>query len=172
MVVGKTYSLDANEQKIISLVSEMRQSNKEKTGWDGSGRVAQNGGVDLNVLGFGAEYIFCREKNLFPDFEIKNTSKRQKTDDYDAKWMDMTVDVKTARKQYPLMVPEYNKCDVDLFAFFVCIKYPNYEFKGYATNEMIFQENNLKQTRVMAYCLEQNELLNEYEIKKQTINYI
>ena len=172
MEIGKIYSLDVNEQKIISLVSEMRQLNKEKTGWNGSGRVAEKGGVDLNILGFGAEYIYCREKNLFPDFEIKNTSKKQKTDDYDATWMGMTVDVKTARKQYPLMVPEYNKCDVDIFAFFVCEKYPNYEFKGYATNEMMFQKSNLRQTRVMAYCLEQKELLNENEIKKQTINYI
>ena len=62
------------------------------------------------------------------------------------------------------MVPEYNKCDVDIFAFFICEKYPNYQFKGYATNEMIFQEKNLKQTRVMAYCLEQKQLLSEDEL--------
>lgn len=164
MEINKIYKLDKYEQQIISLIAQMRQSNKEKTGWDGSGRVAQIGGVNLNVLGFGAEYIFCREKNCFPDFEIKNTSKRQKTDDYDANWSGFTVDVKTSKKQNPLMVPEYNKCDVDIFAFFICEKYPNYQFKGYATNEMIFQEKNLKQTRVMAYCLEQKQLLSEDEL--------
>tara|TARA_R110002126_G_scaffold169154_4_gene317701 strand:+ start:3987 stop:4502 length:516 start_codon:yes stop_codon:yes gene_type:complete len=162
--INEIYTLDIHEQKIVELVAEMRQSNKEKTGWDGSGRVAEFGGVNLNVFGFGAEYIFCREKNTFPDFEIKNTSKRQKTDDYDCNWLSMSVDVKTSQKQFPLMVPKFNKCDVDLFAFFVCEKYPNYQFKGYATNEMLFQDSNLRQTRVMAYCLDQNKLVNEDEL--------
>jgi len=102
---NEIYTLDIHEQKIVELVAEMRQSNKEKTGWDGAGRVAEFGGVNLNVFGFGAEYIFCREKNTFPDFEIKNTSKRQKTDDYDCNWLSMSVDVKTSQKQFPLMVP-------------------------------------------------------------------
>ena len=72
--INEIYTLDIHEQKIVELVAEMRQSNKEKTGWDGAGRVAEFGGVNLNVFGFGAEYIFCREKNTFPDFEIKNTN--------------------------------------------------------------------------------------------------
>ena len=32
---------------------------------------------------------------------------------------------------------------------------------GFATNEMIFREENLRQTRVMAYVLEHQELLDK-----------
>ena len=43
--INETYTLDIHEQKIVELVAEMRQSNKEKTGWDGSGRVAKSENV-------------------------------------------------------------------------------------------------------------------------------
>ena len=32
--INEIYTLDIHEQKIVELVAEMRQSNKEKTGWD------------------------------------------------------------------------------------------------------------------------------------------
>ena len=55
--INEIYTLDIHEQKIVELVAEMRQSNKEKTGWDGSGRVAEFGGVDLNVFIYSVLFL-------------------------------------------------------------------------------------------------------------------
>ena len=79
MKIGNVYILDKTEQEIVELVASQRQNNKVKTGWDGKGTVNEKSGVDLNIVGFGAEFIFCRELNLYPDFKIHNTSKSNGT---------------------------------------------------------------------------------------------
>ena len=145
---------------MVELVAFLRQENKEKTGWNGKGTVSTQDRYELNRNGFGAEFLFCRENNLHPDFLISNTSKIKGTDNYDAILNEKTIDVKSSNKNHPLMIPQYLKSNVDYFAYFLC-KYPEYKFMGFATNEMIFKEENLRQTRVMAYVLEQKELLDK-----------
>tara|TARA_Y100000114_G_scaffold42249_1_gene37608 strand:+ start:65 stop:565 length:501 start_codon:yes stop_codon:yes gene_type:complete len=159
MKKGKIYTLDKTEQLIVELVASKRQKNKEVTGWNGYRTVADKNDVELNKSGFGAEFIFCREMNLCPDFKIHNTSKTLGTDHYDAIYKNKTIDVKVNRNHTnPLMIPQYAKSNCDLFALFSC-KYPKYRFEGFATNKMIFQESNLRMTRVMAYVLEKSKLL-------------
>jgi len=160
MIKNKIYKLRTEEQKIVELVAFLRQENKEKTGWNGKGTVSSNDPYEQNRNGFGAEFLFCRENNLCPDFIIGNTSKFKGTDNYDAILNGKTIDVKSSNKNHPLMIPDYLKSNVDYFAYFLC-KYPQYKFMGYATNEMIFREENLRQTRVMAYVLEHQGLLNK-----------
>ena len=160
LIKHKIYRLKNEEQKVVDLIACLRQANKEDTGWDGRGTVSTNDPFEQNRNGFGAEFLFCREYNLHPDFSIGNTSKFKGTDNYDAILNGKTIDVKSSNKNHPLMIPHYLKSNVDLFAYFLC-KYPEYKFMGFATNEMIFKEENLRQTRVMAYVLEQKELLNK-----------
>ena len=71
---NQIFTLDKLEQKIVYTIANERQTNKEKTGWNGYRTVAEKNDVNLNLVGFGAEFIFCRELNLFPDFTILNTS--------------------------------------------------------------------------------------------------
>ena len=160
LIKNKVYKLKSEEQKVVELVAYLRQSNKEDTGWNGKRTVSTNDPFEQNRNGFGAEFLFCREYNLHPDFSICNTSKIKGTDNYDAILNGKTIDVKSSNKNHPLMIPAYSKSTVDYFAYFLC-KYPEYKFMGFASNEMIFKKENLRQTRVMAYVLEQNYLLNE-----------
>ena len=160
LIKNKVYKLKSEEQKVVELVAYLRQSNKEDTGWNGKGTVSKNNPFEQNRNGFGAEFLFCRENNLYPDFSIGNTSKFKGTDNYDALLNGKTIDVKSANKNHPLMIPEYLKSNVDYFAYFLC-KYPEYKFMGFASNDMVFKEENLRQTRVMAYVLEQEKLLDE-----------
>lgn len=158
MIIGNKYSLDKYEQSIVELSANQRHNNKVKTGWDGFKTVNKNSEVSLDVVGFGGEFIFCRENNLYPDFKIHNTSKVLKTDDYDATWLGHSVDIKVNRKDHPLMIPEYAKSDCKIFALFTC-NYPNYTFEGFTLNSLIFQKNNIRMTRVNAYVMEKNNLL-------------
>ena len=73
MIIGKVYSLDKYEQAIVKLSAEQRHNNKIKTGWDGSKTVNPKSELELNIVGFGGEFIFARENNLYPDFKIHNT---------------------------------------------------------------------------------------------------
>ena len=100
MIINKVYTLDKYEQAIVKLSAEQRHNNKIKTGWDGSKTVNEKSMLELNIVGFGGEFIFARENNLYPDFKIHNTSKVLKTDDYDATWLGHSVDVKVNRKDH------------------------------------------------------------------------
>ena len=159
MKIGNVYVLDKKEQELVEFVASQRHNNKIKTGWDGTKTVNENSVVDLNIVGFGAEYIFCRELNLYPDFKIHNTSKVKGTDNYDAIYKSKTIDVKVNRNhKHPLMIPSYAKTDCNLFALFSCI-YPRYRFEGFATNEMVFNKSNIRMTRVESYVIEKADLL-------------
>ena len=57
---GQVFTLDNLEQKIVLTIATERQLNKEKTGWNGYRTVAKTNNVELNKVGFGAEFIFCR----------------------------------------------------------------------------------------------------------------
>lgn len=163
MIVGNKYILTPLEQKIVELTAQARQHNKEITGVNGKGTAAKDDNhLHRNVIGFGGEFIFCKNYNLYPDFSIKNTSKIQGTDDYDATLNGITIDVKVTDKNLPLMTPHYSKSKVGGFAFFHC-NYPEYTFKGFATNEQLFNEDNLRNVKVKSYVLELKNLLSEIE---------
>ena len=151
------------EQQIVQLSAEQRHNNKINTGWDGSKTVNPKSELDLNVTGFGGEFIFARENNLYPDFKIHNISKVLNTDNYDANWLGHSVDVKVNRKNHPLMIPEYANTDCKIFALFTC-NYPNYTFEGFTLNDIIFQDTNKKMTKVKSYVLEKNQLLSYKEL--------
>ena len=151
--------LDKYEQQIVELVAKQRHDNKIKTGWNGYRTVNSESKWELNRDGFGAEFIFCREFNLCPDFKVHNTSKNLGTDYYDAFIWNQTIDIKVNRNaEHPLMIPEYAKSECQLFALFSC-KYPKYRFEGFATNRMVFKAENLRMTRVMSYVVEKHKLL-------------
>jgi hypothetical protein len=156
---NKIYKLDYYEQQIVELAAKQRHNNKIKTGWNGFKTVNEKSEEILNIVGFGAEFIFCRELNLYPDFKIHNTSKQLGSDHFDAVFINNTVDVKVNRNyENPLMIPKYAKSDCDLFALFSCI-YPRYRFEGFATNKMVFQDKNIKMTKVESYVVEKKLLL-------------
>ena len=163
MIINKTYTLEPLEQKIVELTAKSRQDNKELTGVNGRGTAAvDDRHLYRNVIGFGAEFIFCKYYNIHCDYSIGNTSKIKGTDNYDATIFGISIDVKVTEKDLPLMTPEYSKSDVGGFAFFHC-NYPSYFFKGFATNNQLFQEKNLKDVRVKSYVLENKYLLTESE---------
>jgi len=164
MQKDKFYFLDEWECDLIRFHAKQRQINKERSGIDGLGTVNEKSGLELNYAGFAAEYIFCREMNLFPDFSVNNDSKKKGTDKYDATWNGWSVDVKCSRNiRNPMMIPEYSKCDVDIFAFFQGDE-NRFEFKGFATNGMVFDERKLKFTRVLSYVVHSYDMLTMDEI--------
>ena len=61
------------------------------------------------------------------------------------------------------MVPEYAKTDCKIFALYTC-NFPNYTFEGFILNNILFQKNNLRMTRVNAYVIEKKDLLNLNEL--------
>ena len=67
------------------------------------------------------------------------------------------------RQTDPLMIPEYANTDCKIFALFTC-NYPNYTFEGFSLNNIIFQDCNKRMTRVKAYVIEKNNLLNYKEL--------
>ena len=159
MKIGNVYILDKYEQQIVELSANQRHQNKINTGWNGHRTVNKSSTLDLDITGFGAEFIFCRELNLYPDFKIHNTSKVKGTDNYDAIYKGKTIDVKVNRNhKHPLMIPSYAKTDCNLFALFSCI-YPRYRFEGFATNKMVFNKSNIRMTRVESYVIEKADLL-------------
>ncbi len=162
---GKVFILNKIEQKIVETVGNARHNQNCNFG-RGSGTINNSNVADLDIVGFGAEFIFCKHLNLFPDFKIDIFSKHEGTDFYDAHWVGKTVDVKVNRNpDNPLMVPTRLKSECQLFALFSA-KYPKYRFEGFATNQMLFQKNNIRQTKVPAYVLEKSKLL---EIKDLNI---
>ena len=164
MQKDKTYFLDEWECDLIRFHAKQRQINKERSGIDGWGSVEKDNALERNYAGFAAEYIFCREMNLFPDFSVNNDSKRKGTDKYDATWNGWSVDVKCSRNiRNPMMIPEYSVSDVDIFAFFQGDEH-RFEFKGFATNGMVFDERKLKFTRVLSYVVHPYDMLTMDEI--------
>lgn len=164
MQKDKFYFLDEWECDLIRFHAKQRQINKERSGIDGLGTVNEKSGLELNYAGFAAEYIFCREMNLFPDFSVNNDSKIKGTDKYDATWNGWSVDVKCSRNiRNPMMIPKYSKCDVQLFAFFQGDD-DRFQFRGFATNGMVFNERKLKHTRVLSYVLHPFDMLTMDEI--------
>lgn len=163
MIINNKYILTPLEQKIVEITGKARQKNKELTGINGKGAVANNNEyLHNNIIGFGAEFIFCKHYNLHCDFYIGNTSKIKGTDVYDATWNGISIDVKVTEKDLPLMTPAFSKSDVGGFAFFHC-KYPEFIFKGFATNDQLFQKENIKKVKVESYVLELKNLLSESE---------
>lgn len=163
MIVNNIYKLEPLEQKIVEMVAKARQKNKELTGVNGKGTAANdNKHLYRNIIGFGAEFIFCKHYNIHCDYSIGNTSKIQGTDNYDATWKGITIDVKTTEKDIPLMTPEYSKSLVDGFAFYHC-NYPEFIFKGFATNNQLFQKQNIRNVKVKSYVLDLENLLSEKE---------
>ena len=163
MIINKVYTLDKYEKDIVYLAAEQRHNNKIKTGLDGFKTVNEKSYLELNIVGFCGEFIFARENNLYPDFKIHNTSKVNKTDDYDHQWLGHSVDVKVNRKDHPLMIPEYANTDCKIFALFTC-NYPNYTFEGFSLNNIVFQDCNKKMTKVKSYVIEKNNLLSYKEL--------
>jgi hypothetical protein len=165
MTKGKIYFLDNYEQEIVELAAKQRHNNKVKTGWNGYKTVNDFSDIKLKIVGFGAEFIFCRELNLYPDFKIHNTSKVLGTDYYDAVFINNTVDVKVNRNHNnPLMIPKYAKSNCDLFALFSCI-YPRFRFEGFATNQMVFKKENLKMTKIESFVVKKSLLLDIQDLK-------
>lgn len=158
------FILDPVEQKIVEFIGNQRHKQNCKVG-RGSGTINKNNTAELDIVGFGAEFIFCREFNLFPDFKIDIFSKHEGTDYYDAFIWNKTVDVKVNRNiENPLMVPTRLKSECQLFALFSA-KFPKYRFEGFATNKMLFKKINIRQTKVPAYVLEKSKLLGLQELE-------
>lgn len=159
MKIGEIFELNKLEQEIVALTAKYRQINKENSGISGKGTVANDHKhLHRNLIGFGAEFIFCKNFNIHSDYSINNNSKIKNTDNYDATLSGITIDVKTTEKNLPLMTPVWSKSDVHGFAFFGC-KYPKYKFFGFATNKMLFKEKNIRQTKVPAFVLEKRDLI-------------
>jgi hypothetical protein len=161
---GQVFILDPIEQKIVEFIGKQRHEQNCKVG-RGNGTINKNNTDELDIVGFGAELIFCRELNLFPDFKIDIFSKHEGTDYYDAYIWGKSVDVKVNRNiENPLMVPTRLKSECQLFALFSA-KYPKYRFEGFATNHMLFKKSNIRQTKVPAYVLEKSKLLGIDELE-------
>ena len=65
MIVNNIYKLEPLEQKIVEMVAKARQKNKELTGVNGKGTAANdNKHLYRNIIGFGAEFIFCKHYNI------------------------------------------------------------------------------------------------------------
>ena len=156
---GDIFTLSEIDIQIVELVAHRRQKNKEDTCKNGLGTAAiDNKHLERNIIGFGAEYLFCKSYNLFPDFSIGNTSKLKGTDPCDAILGTKTIDVKTSTKDYPLMTPHYSISNCNIFALFYCI-YPKYRFEGFATNNMLFNKQNLKKKYSESYILKDSYVL-------------
>ena len=159
MKIGDVFTLTEIDIQIVELVAYKRQKNKEDTGKNGLGTAAlDTKHLERNIIGFGAEQTFCKSYNLFPDFWIGNTSKSKGTDPCDAILHKKTIDVKTSTKDYPLMTPHYSISNCDIFALFYCI-YPKYRFEGFATNDMLFNKQNLKKKYSESYILKDSYVL-------------
>tara|TARA_Y100000114_G_scaffold11743_1_gene9446 strand:+ start:3646 stop:4164 length:519 start_codon:yes stop_codon:yes gene_type:complete len=148
MIINKTYHLADYELDLISFVANQRQKNKIKTGYDGLKTLApgHKSRLELNKMGFGAEYIFCKEMNLMPDFTIHNKRKSNNSDDFDAFWNGFSIDVKASGTKYPLRIRKDLKSNCQIFAYFKTFskEFRSYKFIGFATNQMLFDSKNLK----------------------------
>ena len=148
MIINKTYHLADYELDLISFVANQRQKNNIKTGFDGLKTLAPEtkSRLELNKMGFGAEYIFCKEMNLMPDFTIHNKRKSNNSDDFDALWNGFSVDVKASGSKYPLRIRKDLRSNCQIFAYFKTFskQFRSYKFIGFATNEMIFDPKNIK----------------------------
>tara|TARA_Y100001937_G_C7134438_1_gene339229 strand:+ start:5548 stop:6069 length:522 start_codon:yes stop_codon:yes gene_type:complete len=163
---NKIYNLSTAEIDLINFVAKQRQDHKEKTGWDGLKTKSKRPRLELNKMGFGAEFIFCREMNLMPDFKVYNKSKENGSDEYDANYKGFSIDVKCTSKHYPLMVSPDLKSDCNIFAFFRSeFPFKSFRFIGFATNKMLFQEKNISYRYFNNYILKDYDLINLNQLK-------
>ena len=161
MFNNKYYNLTDHEMELISFVANQRQKNKEKTGFDGLKTKSKKPRLELNKMGFGAEFIFCKEMNLMPDFKIHNNRKSNGSDDFDANYNGFSVDVKSTSGDYPLMISPDLKSNCDIYAFFRSFSpYSSYKFIGFATKEMLFQDKNISGRYFGNYRLFDHDLIN------------
>lgn len=147
--------LSKEEQIIAKMLARKRYRNARKKGIpDKKIGKQDNWFTDLN--GVGAEMAFCKRFNYYPDLQITEIP------DFDAiSHKGKTIDVKTTKyKSGKLVAAKWktNKNPADIYVLMVG-EFPRYEFKGYATKEELFKEENLKDLgHGKGYALNQNQL--------------
>ena len=126
-MIGSTYTLTKEEQKICRFISWSRdKSNKDHGVTDR--KIGNQSSEDTALTGFSGEFAHCKLTNLFPDFTVH--PRGYKTDTGDAMLLSKSVDVKTTRHTGGQLRVLTKKNKFDLFALMTG-DFPQYCFRGY-----------------------------------------
>lgn len=111
--------------------------------------------------GFGAEFAFCRIWHCYPDLEIKDKPA-------DISHIDTTVrgwkcDIKNITEDHHRLICKASyaeRAEVEIYTLMLGV-FPTYEYIGFALQEELVRECNLKSIsdgKPAPYCLEQDQL--------------
>ncbi len=151
-------TLTDEEQRICKWLAKERYKAARKAGVIDARLDTSGEFLDLN--GLGAELIFCKMFNLYPDLSVGARS-----GGYDALTKKgYKVDVKTTKYQHGHLLATQKKKNekTDIYVLMIG-DFPTYRFAGFIDKEELFDEKNLKNLgHGTGYAVSQNQL-KQYE---------
>lgn len=154
-----TITLNPTEQKICQWLANQRNDTDHNSGVIDAKIGKRTGSYEINLEGVASEFAFCKLFNLFPDFSIEPRS-----GGCDCIKDGKRIDVKSTRYQtntHLVVKKSTKRGQSDIYALMVGL-FPTYRYAGYATEEQIFQEKNLKSWGYEgkeAYSIPEKELI-------------
>ena len=112
-------------------------------------------GTQIDFDGVMTEYAFCKLNNIFPDIV---PGARSGT--YDCFWNGLRIDIKSTRYKTGMLLGMMKKNeDVDAYVLAIIRQADTIEFKGWAYQDDLYQEENITDLgRGKGYALEQSRL--------------
>src|ERR1700690_3837883 len=106
-------------------------------------------------MGYGGELAFCKRFNVYPDFVSDDRG-------WDAILQECFIGIKTTiylNGKLTCTLRDVPKSKAEYFALLVMVKFPKFDFKGFAERSDLLQEKNLDDLGnygLPLYCLPQN----------------
>jgi len=169
--IGTEVELDEIEQKIAKHIAKQRYENNRKKNVTNA-KIGNQSNELTDLDGFGAELVFCKLFNRYPDLSIEPRTSKEDQGDAIVQLMqsDVKVDVKCTK--YPtgrLITPTWkNKGAVDLYALIVG-EFPKYTFKGFMTADELMKDERIGDLGhgKKSYIAEQSELVDLKQLEEE-----
>jgi hypothetical protein len=152
----ETIILNEVEQVLCHLIAKERFKQNRQNGVIDN-KIGPQSTDNTDLEGIGAEIAFCKYANLYPDFTI---GPRKGGFDCISK-TGLKVDVKQTsyKNGHLLAVAGKKKEDAEVYVLMIGT-FPNYEYKGFATKDMLINNSKLKSFGYKpTFALSQDELL-------------
>lgn len=154
--IGKTITLNEQEQAICHYIAKQRQANNRRCKVKNN-NVTKHSDYDVELQGFGGEMAFCKAFNVIPDFEI--SARSAASDKGDCNVDGFLIDVKTTRSHMSNLCVGLNKKPT-VFAYALMTgKFPTFTYRGVFLANSLLVDERIKEIKTgRVYMAYQHEL--------------
>ena len=155
MIKGERIELSPEEVSMAKMLAIKRYKNARNKGIKDM-KMGDQSNWETDLNGMAAEIACAKILNLYPDFQIKEMPK------FDLmSGLGNSIDVKSTKYRKGRLVSvlwkKNNPCDVYVL---ITGEIPVFYYCGYATKEMLFRDENIKNLgHGDGYCMDQHNLL-------------